>query len=226
MSNVKPLVSVIIAAYNAEKYIESAIESILNQTYTNTEIIVVDDGSTDQTASLVKQYPVTYYFQKNQGQPTALNFGISQSHGSFLAFNDADDLWSTDKLELQLEAFYSCADLEVSFGLVQQFISPELTKEQAARVHCPKDPMNGYSKQTMLIKKAAFNNIGSFNPSVRMGDFIEWFAMAKRNGVKYTMVDKVVAHRRLHLENMSIQQRDQRNNFAQILKRHLDAQKK
>ncbi|MEO9965296.1 MAG: glycosyltransferase family A protein [Reichenbachiella sp.] len=221
-----PLVSVIIPVYNGEKYIEESIQSVISQTYTNTEIIVVDDGSTDNTAFLVKKFPVQYYYQENQGQSAALNFGISKSTGTFLSFNDADDLWTEGKLEDQMNRFKEISDLEASFGLVKQFISPELNADQAGKIHCPAEPMKGMGKTTMLILKESFERVGNFNTTVKIGDFIEWFASAQRKNIKTDMIDHILAYRRLHTTNMSLQNKDERTSFAQILKRHLDAQKK
>ena len=102
------LVSIIIPAYNSERYIGETIQSILSQTYQNYEIIVVDDGSTDNTVEVVKSIDdkrVKYIYQKNASQAVARNTGISNSKGKFIAFLDNDDLWHPDKLEMQLRLF-------------------------------------------------------------------------------------------------------------------------
>jgi glycosyltransferase involved in cell wall biosynthesis len=91
-----PLVSIVIPTYNYGQYLAEAIESALKQTYPNIEIIVVDDGSTDNTRDVAKQYPVQYYYQKNQGRATALNNGVNQSHGEFFLCLDADDKLAPD----------------------------------------------------------------------------------------------------------------------------------
>lgn len=97
------LVSVIIPLYNTEKYIVETINSILSQTYTNWELIIIDDGSTDTSAELVASFltniKINYYLQKNTGVSSARNNGISKSKGEFIAFLDADDLWLPDNLE-------------------------------------------------------------------------------------------------------------------------------
>ncbi|HEV7329758.1 MAG TPA: glycosyltransferase [Flavisolibacter sp.] len=94
-----PLVSVIIPSYNHAAYLPEAIESVLKQFYTFFEIIVVDDGSTDDTSTLVKKYTdVTYIYQENQGLSAARNTGIEASHGDFLVFLDADDILYEDAL--------------------------------------------------------------------------------------------------------------------------------
>jgi glycosyltransferase involved in cell wall biosynthesis len=101
----KPLVSVIIPAYNAQDWIEETIESVLTQVYQNIEIIVINDGSTDNTDKIVKSYgqKVRYYFKENGGQSSARNHGIKNANGKYIAFLDSDDLWEKDKLCLQVE---------------------------------------------------------------------------------------------------------------------------
>ncbi|PFF35240.1 beta-1,3-N-acetylglucosaminyltransferase [Bacillus cereus] len=106
------LVSVVIPLYNAEKYIEETMESILNQTYKHIEIVIVNDGSKDQSASIVKsleqKYPgqIKYVPQENQGVSVARNTGIENASGEYVAFLDSDDLWHPTKIEKQVESMH------------------------------------------------------------------------------------------------------------------------
>ncbi|HFR4186932.1 glycosyltransferase family A protein [Bacillus cereus] len=106
------LVSVIVPLYNAEKYIEETMESILNQTYKNIEIVIVDDGSKDQSSSIVKnlkkKYPeqIKYILQENQGVSVARNTGIENASGEYISFLDSDDLWHPTKIEKQIESMH------------------------------------------------------------------------------------------------------------------------
>lgn len=103
------LVSVVIASYNYGKYLSFALESALGQSYGNIEVIVVDDGSTDDTPQVVEAYlsdsRLRYIRQANAGQPKTKNRGIAESRGEFIAFLDADDIWLSDKLERQMPLF-------------------------------------------------------------------------------------------------------------------------
>jgi teichuronic acid biosynthesis glycosyltransferase TuaG len=103
------LVSVITPAFNAQKYIAQTIESVLAQTYPHWEMIIVDDGSIDQTADTIKPFlkdnRIKYVYQTNGKQGKARNAGIKQAQGKYLAFLDADDLWHATKLQKQLEVF-------------------------------------------------------------------------------------------------------------------------
>src|SRR5215467_8142244 len=99
-----PLVSVVIPAYNAGAYIEDALDSVFRQTFPRLEVIVVDDGSTDDTRSRLEPYRsrIHYVWQTNNGSGAARNRGIDVSSGDYIAFLDADDLWSPEKLQIQL----------------------------------------------------------------------------------------------------------------------------
>src|SRR2546425_4156042 len=98
-----PSVSVVIPVYNGEQYLAEAIQSVLDQTYRNFEVIVVDDGSTDGSASVVKKYGETirYVHHSNGGVCKTRNTGIAVTQGTYLGFLDQDDLWLPDKLAVQ-----------------------------------------------------------------------------------------------------------------------------
>jgi glycosyltransferase involved in cell wall biosynthesis len=105
----QPLVSVVIASYNMAQFLGGAVESVLAQTWENLELIVVDDGSTDNTAEAMEPFKadarVRYLLTENQGQPRAKNIGLDEAKGDFIAFCDADDLWSPEKLTIQMPWF-------------------------------------------------------------------------------------------------------------------------
>jgi glycosyltransferase involved in cell wall biosynthesis len=116
-------VTVVIPAYNAEKYIADTIESVLDQTFADFELVVVDDGSKDQTADIVQAYRdrddrVDLISQANQGVSTARNHGIQQTRGELVAFLDADDLWEPRKLQAHIEHFQANPNLGMSYGKI------------------------------------------------------------------------------------------------------------
>lgn len=109
MSKANPKVSGIVPAYNAEDYIGETIQSVMEQSYGNWELLLVDDGSTDRTKEVIQKYlddpRIKYFYKKNGGQGSARNLGIKKAQGDYLAFLDADDLWDVDKLETQIKVF-------------------------------------------------------------------------------------------------------------------------
>ena len=118
-----PLVSVVIPAYNAQRWIEETLKSVLNQTYRNLEIIVVDDGSSDATVDVVRAMVevdarIALVSQENGGVGSARNHGIRLASGAYVAPLDADDLWHPDKIEKQLQRFTECANQGEPVGMV------------------------------------------------------------------------------------------------------------
>ena len=224
----RPLVSVIIPVYNCEQYLAEAIESIVDQTYSTNEIIVVDDGSTDSSDELVKRsYPsVRYCYQDNAGTGAARNRGIAMAQGSFFAFLDSDDLWLRDKLTIQMAAFHNNPETEIVFGHVKQFHSPELDETTKSKMHCPDDVMPGCLPCTMLIKRDSFFHVGLFETSWQVGQDVSWIMRAKEQGLRMTMLLDLVYMRRLHKNNKGITQRYFIKDRVRILKASIDRRRK
>ena len=106
----RPLVSVIVAVYNGERFIAGAVRSILEQTYTNIEVLVVDDGSTDATGEILSSFDdprVQVYRRENAGAAASRNFAASKARGTFFAFLDADDRWLPEKLAVEIATILS-----------------------------------------------------------------------------------------------------------------------
>jgi glycosyltransferase involved in cell wall biosynthesis len=111
------LVSVIIPNYNKGRYIAQTIDSVLEQTYTNTEIIVIDDGSTDNSEAILRSYGerIKWFKQENSGVSRARNRGIEESRGDYIAFLDSDDLWQPTKLEKQVALLDANSDIGLCY---------------------------------------------------------------------------------------------------------------
>jgi glycosyltransferase involved in cell wall biosynthesis len=197
-------ISVIMPAHNAERYVASALDSVLTQTLPPHEIIVVDDGSTDGTSGVLETYVprIRLIRQRNSGPGAAINRAVALAEGDSLAFIDADDLWVPEKLEIQAAALSADADLEAVFGAIQQFVSNELDWETARDYLMPDGVQPGISKITMLIRRAAFARVGPFAEQYRAAEFIEWYARACVLGLRFRVLSEVVALRRQHPQNL------------------------
>jgi len=227
--NTKPLISVIIAVYNGEKYLEEAIWSVLSQTYPTLELLVVDDGSEDSTRQVVEKIPderITYLYQQHAGIGAACNNGITSSHGSYISFLDADDLWVPDKLTRQIEAFENDPTLDMVFGQVEQFLSADIDEETKKKYTYALEKMPGYSRGNLLISRAAFERIGFFQTKWTLGEFIDWYLRATEAGLKSRVLPDVLMKRRLHNTNIGIQKHNDQSNYVQILKASLDRRRK
>jgi glycosyltransferase involved in cell wall biosynthesis len=188
------LVSVIVPVRDGEAFLAEALRSVLAQTYRRVEPIVVDDGSRDGTAAVAATFgdTVRYARQEPTGVAAALNRGVRLARGSLLAFLDADDLWTPGKLALQTEALSADPGLDLVFGHARQFRDGE---EREA------EPVPGASKGTMLIRRGSFERVGPFDTTLRLGEFVDWYARATDAGLVAEMLPDVVMLRRVHAAN-------------------------
>jgi len=224
MYNSANLISAIIPVYNREKYIAEAIDSVLAQTYNPIEIIVVDDGSTDKSAGIVKEYQnssIRYTFQSNQGIGAARNTGTDLAQGSYFAFLDSDDLWTPDKISLQMKAFDKDPKLDMVFGHVVQFHDSHLgTIPEGKDQFVP-----GTIPSTLLIQRDSFFKVGKFSSQWKIGEFVDWYARALETGLKSLMLPDVVAKRRIHDTNIGIVERKSQKDYLNILRSSLERRK-
>lgn len=226
MANSKkhPAVSVIMPVHNGEKYIREALESIFNQTYTNIEVTVIDDGSTDRTKEIIEMTGknIRYFFHEKSGIAISMNKGVSESKGEFISFLDSDDIWDKNKTEMQISFMLQNPEIVACFGHVKQFFSPELTAEETKTLYCPPDPVAGFSSGTMLIRKEDFLQVGSFDTQWQKGIFSDWFLRAKEMEIPMHLMDDVLLNRRIHLHNHGITRRDSYSDYVKMLKASLD----
>ena len=163
-----------------------------------------------------------YVYQPNQGASAAKNTGIQLAQGQYLSFNDADDLWAANKLSLQLRTFAANPQLDMVFGYVQQFHSPELSDAFKRRVHCPKEPMLSRSFNTALIKKESFLSVGFFLLEWTLGEGVDWTSRALQKNCLYEVLPDVLSFRRLHEHNQGMHRRHHYVDYLKIAKANLD----
>ncbi|MGH7834258.1 MAG: glycosyltransferase [Candidatus Binatia bacterium] len=202
----QPLVSCVVPVYNGERYLREAIDSVLAQTHQPLEIIVIDDGSTDGTADVLAGYGdrLRHVRQANAGPAAARNHGIALARGTFIAFQDADDVWHPHKLQRQMERFTARPELELSIGHVQNFWIAEL-KEEADRFrdHRLAQPGPAYGPPSLLARRSLFERVGLFNPKMRLSSDTDWFLRAAELGIAMEVVPEVLFYRRWHKNNIS-----------------------
>ncbi|BCM94373.1 putative glycosyltransferase EpsH [Abditibacteriota bacterium] len=224
LSSENPLVSVIIPAYNVAHYLNEALESVRAQTYRCFEIIVVDDSSTDETPLVAQSGgDVRYYRQERQGGGSARNKGISLAKGELLAFLDADDLWSADKLLKQVEFYMALPPTQfptVLYAHARQFFSPELDEASRSNIHLPAHDQRGYLAGTLLITPTDFCAIGPYGAI--FGDCVDWHLRALDAGAQIHVLPDVMLFRRIHGTNMSRTQSDDKRQYVRSLKASLD----
>jgi glycosyltransferase involved in cell wall biosynthesis len=219
-----PLITAIVPVHNGGRYLAEALESILGQGRDDCEIVVVDDGSTDDSAAVAARYgsAVRYLYQAQAGPGAARNSGIAAARGQYLSFLDADDLWMKDKLEMQLAAFERDPALDIVFGHVQQGYSPEMMGEGRAAPRNFAEVVPGHLPGTMLARREACSRVGSFTTRWMVGDGVDWYLRAVELQLHTLMLPDVLLWRRIHDTNMGIQERNSRQDYLQIVKAALD----
>lgn len=217
-------ISVILAVYNGERFVAEAIDSILKQTLAPHEIVVVNDGSTDATADIVRSYPKVRYLEANAnaGQAAALNWGVRCATGDYLAFLDADDVWMVDKLERQSRAFDAQPDLDLVYGWarerVQGLPGALVRRDGAARP--------AYLPSAMLIRRSAFERVGGFDTRWRLGSVVDWYARACEAQLRQHVVPHVVYERRIHGANVGLVRARDRSDYLHVVKAALDRRRR
>jgi glycosyltransferase involved in cell wall biosynthesis len=214
-------ISAIIPAYNSAEFIADAVNSILKQTFPITEIIIIDDGSTDATQSVVEALPgpITYIKQQNQGPSAARNAGIKAAKSEWIAFLDADDQWTPDKIEQQFKLLETNPSLVLIAGDMAEIdINDQLITESVLEKHkllikfqslqgaaIPNGlaelvTTNFIPTGTVLVKKSVLIGPGLFNQAIRFGEDLElWAKIAAKHPI--ACLPQVLMLRRQHGSN-------------------------
>ena len=219
----KPLISVMTGVYNGAPYLGEAIESVLAQDYRPLELIVVDDGSDDGSADVARKYPeVRCVSQERRGAGAARNRAVELASGDFFAFLDADDRFTPGKLTRQMQALSADPALDMVFGHVREFISPELSEEQRRLIRPPApEPQPWTAPNLMLIRRASFERVGPFSETLRIADIFEWYARAQEM-LKSVVLQEVVLERRLHATNSGRREQAARPEYLEVVRAALE----
>ena len=206
-------VSYILAVYNGRQYLDEALRSIANQSHPVDEIIVVDDGSTDDSADIAAQFgpPVHCLRQQNAGQSAARNHGVRESRGDLLGFLDCDDLIHPRKIERQLKRFAEAPELMFMDAFAQNFWSPEIPEHERrlsglqALTHSEK-PWPQFIG-TWLFRRQVWDRVGDFDENRSFAEDSDWHDRMLFSGLPVETIHAVLARRRLHHTNLT------RNNY-------------
>jgi glycosyltransferase involved in cell wall biosynthesis len=224
------LVSVVIPTYNRAEFVLDAIGSVLAQGYTDYEIIVVDDGSSDNTKNalfpFIQQGTIRYYYQRNQGEAAARNLGIAMSQGDYIAFLDSDDLYEPEKLELQVAYLLEHPEIGLVHSCFVKFddkgrdlgyrntawfsgwIYPQILLYWTTLM----------AIDTVIVPRRVFNEVGLFDVGLKMGpDLDMWRRIARR--YPFGFIDRSLARVRVHSGNISGDKTGAADGFVKYLER-------
>ncbi len=218
-----PTISVVIPVYNAGPYLSEAVRSVLDQTLPPQQVIVVDDGSSDGGIEQLEQEraPVEIIRQVHQGIGAARNAGVQVAKGKFLAFLDADDLWTANKLEIQVAALTEQPSLEAVLGGVENFLSPDLDDVSRQRLAKTENEKGSLLAGSLLLHRTAFLRIGLFDTRYKLGEFIEWWARACRLNLAYAILPDLVLRRRIHGNNITRRLSGENSDYFRVLRENL-----
>lgn len=215
-------VSVIMVVQNGEKYITNAIDSVMNQSHQPDEIIVVDGISTDQTPIISRSYAnIIYVKQPGTGLANARNTGIDLAKSDLVAFLDYDDLWTKDKLKIQIMEFEKNPDCQYSYGNLKLFLEPGNEARYGYTYSSFTEPKYGLTPGTLVVRKSLFQTIGNFKTEYKIGCDFEWFTRAKDLKIPFFFIPEILLLKRVHQSNLSNDAVTNRNEILNIIKQSL-----
>jgi len=227
-----PRVSVVIPAYNVERYLREAIESAVAQTAPPHEILVVDDGSTDGTGAIAdavarEHAQVRVIHQDNGGPAVARNSAIEVAAGEFLTFLDADDAMVPDRIEGQVGYLLAHPEADVVIGATELVAEPGVEFDAAFLRHeiGAQQHADGINLMAMTARARVFAELGAFDPSYRLSEDYQWLVRAHTREATIALVPRIVVRRRLHEANVSQSVDDVRSQMFRVVREHIREQR-
>jgi glycosyltransferase involved in cell wall biosynthesis len=218
-----PMVSVIIAVRNGERFLRSAIESVLAQTYRPFEIAVIDGHSDDQTAAIAGSFPEARVVpQAGRGVADAYNLGIESAKTDFIAFLSYDDLWTPDKLSVQMSYLIAHPEIAYTIARIKFFLEDEKSIPAGFRPELLEGDHIGRIMETLVARKQVFDLVGKFDTSLSTAEDVDWYSRAADKGVPMAIMPYVLLHKRVHDANLSIQTLTNNQNLLKTLRRSIE----
>ena len=213
------IVSVVIPSYNSEGFISETIDSVLAQTHSAREILVVDDGSTDGTREVARRFAgVEVIQQANAGPAVARNTGAAHARGRYIAFLDHDDVWMPEKLAIQVALLKGSGR-----GFATCHLRYELDVEPPAWFRGPTDgtPAIGWVPSCWLIERGTWERVGAFNPEFGHGCDTDWLARFRSLGLEAAIAEECLVRYRVHSQNESGNTRAVLHSLTSLLRANL-----
>lgn len=218
----RPETSVIIPAYNAERFIERCLNNVLEELPPGGEVIVVDDGSTDGTLSVARRFDgARVVSQPNAGPAAARNHGLEVATGETIAFQDVDDLWPRGRLEPMLQALRAAPDAWFVLGATK-VVNCRTSANEKLREMAAAPPKIRPLLSACLYRREVFQRVGKLAADLRLGEDVDWFARAREVGCTHVEIDELVLE--YHVRDGSLT--DGRNmhelNVFEVIRRSLE----
>ena len=199
-----PRISVIIAVKNGERFLSDCIQSVLAQTLNPSQIILIDGHSTDSTPAIARSFPqIRYVLQSNLGISAAYNEGIQNANGEVIAFISHDDMWTPDKLAIQVNWMVKHPHLVYTTAHVKFFMEPRMPPPSGFRPELLIGDHQADIMETLVAHRKAFDLIGLFNTELAIAADVDWFAQARDAHIAAECLPQVLLHKRIHDTNSS-----------------------
>ncbi|MBU1701872.1 MAG: glycosyltransferase [Candidatus Eisenbacteria bacterium] len=217
-----PLISVVIPVYNGAAFIKEAVENVLAQAYPSLEIIIVDDGSTDGTAEIIRGLPcdIRYFRQDNNGAASARNRGIRDTAGDLITFLDVDDLWPENNLRMLVDEMSRRPELDLIHGYAQLVEYSPRSKTYEYRGN-PRESFPYYIGAG-LYRKRVFDKVGLFDKTLKFGEDTDWYNRANEQKIPMMRIEAVTLLVRRHGGNMTHGKSLVELNMLRVFKKALD----
>jgi glycosyltransferase involved in cell wall biosynthesis len=221
------LVSVIIPVFNAASFLPQAVASIERQGYHPLEIVVVDDGSTDNTAEVARSLPSVsrYFHQENQGPSAARNVGLKHAEGEFIAFLDADDQWPAGKLDLQLGRLRAEPQLDVVLGRIK-YVSLPGAHDIDIAFETEDRTLTHVHLGSGVYRRPVFERVGLFEERLRYSEDVDWFMRAREEDISMVILGDVTLLYQLHAGNMTREMTAEKSNLAAVMRLSLERRRR
>lgn len=222
-----PLVSIILCVRNGEDYLRESIESVLGQSYTSWELIVIDGGSEDESAAIARSYPgVRCIPQTGTGIPNAYNQGVATANGDLLAWISHDDIWLPEKLIQQVAAMQDNPAAAYCNCHVQHFLQPGSEIPLGFRPELLESHQPAFIMETLLARRSAFEQVGLFDESYVVAEDVDWFSRARAIDLPYIMLPSTLVRKRVHGSNASLTTPDHDKLMMRLVKASLERKKR
>ncbi|MGH2868611.1 MAG: glycosyltransferase family 2 protein [Solirubrobacteraceae bacterium] len=197
-----PRISVVIPVFNGERHLSEALESVRSQGFDDLEMIVVNDGSTDDSAGVARRHGARVIDSERGGVARARNVGLAAARGELIAWLDADDAWTKDSLRIRVTYLEAHPEIDFVYGSMQEYPDPDRPPPDWLPPSRVADPVG--LLPVFLIRRPACEQTGWFEETLTIGEDLDWISRLQDGGFHGVRLDAVLIRHRLHADSTMI----------------------
>jgi glycosyltransferase involved in cell wall biosynthesis len=221
-----PLVSVVVAVHNGERFLRAALQSLYAQDYDPFEVIFIDDGSADSSGDIAREFAgIRYVYQENKGLAAARNAGLELARGEFLAYLDDDDIIPSHKLRRQAGYLVDNPDVGCVLGRQEIMLEPGVEPPDWLTRDAIFGDLDGIPFVSAMIRTNILREVGGFDATYRFAEDRDLFVRLREHDVRIEVIPEILLYRRFHGENMNFRLRPQKHPLLRSLKAKIDRER-